>query len=102
MAVHEELDILVFLASFVFLIAVYFSFRLSRETQHEKYWLALAVGFLVFAIHHWLEIPLGMGLLPEGTERIVEQFSSIIGSILFAYATHGLYKSMKEINKKLK
>ena len=75
---------------------------LSRETHHEKYWLALAIGFLVFAVHHWMMIPLSFGFLPESMERIIEQVSSIVGSVLFAYATHGLYVSMKEINKKLK
>ena len=98
----EYLEILVFLASFIFLIAVYFSFMLSRETRHEKYWLALAVGFLVFAVHHWMEIPADFGFISEQKERVIEQFSSILGSVLFAYATHGLYKSMKEINQKLK
>jgi uncharacterized membrane protein YagU involved in acid resistance len=102
MAEHHELEILIFLASFIFLIAVYFSFKLSKETHHEKYWLSMAVGFLVFAIHHWMMIPLSFGLLPEAVERVIEQVSSIVGSILFAYATHGLYVSMKEINKKLK
>lgn len=98
----QELEVLIFLASFIFLIAVYFSFMLSRETHHEKYWLALAIGFLVFAVHHWMMIPLSFGFLPESMERIIEQVSSIVGSVLFAYATHGLYVSMKEINKKLK
>lgn len=102
MADHQELEILIFLASFIFLIAVYFSFRLSRETHHEKYWLALAIGFLVFAVHHWMMIPLSFGFIPENMERIIEQISSIVGSVLFAYATHGLYTSMKDINKKLK
>lgn len=102
MVEHHELEILIIIASFIFLIAVYFSFMLSKETHHEKYWLALAIGFLVFAFHHWLEIPLSFGFISEGTESIIEQISSILGSILFAYATHGLYKSMKEINKKLK
>ena len=101
MAEHNVLEILVFFASFIFLIAVYFSFKLSKETHHEKYWLALAIGFFIFAVHHWLEIPADFGIISEEKERIIEQFSSIIGSILFAYATHGLYTSMREINKKL-
>ena len=102
MTAHNELEILIFLASLIFLIAIYYSFKLSKETHHEKYWLALALGFLVFAIHHWIEIPLSFGLLSEGVERVIEQVSSIIGSALFAYATHGLYISMKEINQRTK
>jgi len=97
---HNELEVLIIASSIIFLFAVYFSFKLSKETHHEKYWLALAIGFLVFAIHHWLEIPLSLGIMDESVERILEQFSSIAGSILFAYATHGLYTSMKEINEK--
>jgi len=101
MAEHNELEVLIFLASFMFLFAVYFSFKLSKETHHEKYWLALATGFLVFAVHHWMMIPLSFGILGEGVERVIEQISSIVGSVLFVYATHGLYTSMKEINEKI-
>ena len=102
MTEHNELEILIFLASIMFLIAVYFSFKLSKETHHERYWLSLAIGFLVFAVHHWMMIPLSFGFLSEGIERVIEQVSSIVGSTLFVYATHGLYSSMKEINKKIK
>lgn len=98
---HTELEVLVFLASIMFLFAVYFSFKLSKETRHEKYWLALAIGFLIFAVHHWMMIPLSFGVLDENVERVIEQISSIVGSVLFVYATHGLYTSMKEINKKI-
>ena len=98
MSEQHELELLIVLASLIFLIAVYFSYKLSKETKHEKYWLALSFGFLVFAIHHWMEIPLSLGIMEESVERIIEQISSIVGSILFAYATRGLYNSMKEIN----
>lgn len=100
--VKHELEILIILASIAFLVAVYFSFKLSKETRHEKYWLALAVGFFIFAIHHWMMIPWTFGFIPESAGHIIEQISSITGALLFAYATHGLYSSMREIKKKLK
>ena len=98
MSEHHELELLIVLASLIFLIAVYFSFKLSKETHHEKYWLSLSFGFLVFAFHHWMEIPLSLGFIEESLESVIEQISSIVGSVLFAYATRGLYNSMKEIN----
>ena len=89
------------ITSLLFLIAVYFSFKLSKETKHEKYWIILAVGFFIFAIHHWAMLLLNFSLIQEGTREIIEDISSIIGAILIGYSMQGLYRSMKKIRKKL-
>ena len=101
--IHDLLsNLLVFLASVLFLISVYFSFKLSKETKNERYWLLLAVGFFIFATHHWLMIPFVGGFISEDVVFFAEQITSIIGAILIAYSTYGLYSSMKIINERLK
>jgi len=91
----------IFLSSIIFLIAVYFSFKLSKETKHEKYWLFLALGFFIFAIHHWMMIPWSLDLINQNIKENIEHLSSIIGASFIAYATYGLYNSMKSIKKKI-
>jgi len=95
-------NILIIVTSMIFLIAVYFSFKLSKETNHEKYWFFLALGFFTFAIHHWTMIPGILAIMNESTREVIEKSSAIIGATFVAYATYGLYASMKKINKKLK
>jgi uncharacterized membrane protein YagU involved in acid resistance len=95
------LNTLTIISSIIFLIAVYYSFKLSKETKHEKYWLLLAFGFFVFAIHHWMMIPWSFDLAYEESKEMIENISSIIGALLIGYATFGLYSSMKKVRSKL-
>ena len=101
MALDLTLNILAIVASITFLIAVYFAYKLSKETKHEKYWVVLAIGFLIFAIHHWIMVPGILGKFNENLIEIIEHSSSIIAALLIAYATYGLYNSMKIIKKKI-
>jgi len=94
-------EILLIIASVVLLIAVYFSFKLSRETKHEKYWFLLSLGLFIFAVHHWLMIPFHLGSVSDDIQGIINQLSSILGGILVAYSTYGLYKSMKLVKQKV-
>ncbi|MFH1211158.1 MAG: hypothetical protein V1645_04575 [archaeon] len=96
------LKVLAFLASVVFLVAVYYSFKLSKETRHERYWLLLALGFFVFAIHHWTILLGFYGAISESTNLLVEQVSSIVGALLIAYSTYGLFVSMRRVREKLR
>jgi hypothetical protein len=96
----EFLDYLSIVSSLVFLIGVYFAFKLSKETRHEKYWLYFVLGFFIFAIHHWMMIPLNFGLSNE-IQEIIEHTTSIIGALFIGYATFGLYNSMRKIRKRL-
>ena len=94
-------EILLIIASIVLLVAVYFSFKLSRETKHEKYWILLSLGLLIFAIHHWLMIPFQFGNVSSEARELIDSFSSILGGILIAYSTYGLYKSMRLVKQKV-
>jgi len=95
-----ESNIILIIVSLVFIVAVYFSFMLSKETKHEKYWLFLALGFFIFATHHWSMML--TEIIEERIQFFLEQATSIVGSLLIAYSTYGLYKSMKKINEKTK
>ena len=101
MSSTDALGILVIIASLALLAGVYYSFKLSKETRHEKYWLLLALGFFIFAVHHWMMIPFLFGIIEESARLLIEQLSSIIAAVLIAYSMHGLYSSMKKINRKL-
>jgi len=99
--VENILQLLIYLAAFLFLLAMYFSFKLSKETQHEKYWIFLAIGFLVFALHHLSMIPLMFGIISEDLQHFLEPLSSILGTIFISYAMWGLYSSMNKVKKRL-
>jgi len=94
-------DVLTIIASVVLLFAVYFSFKLSRETKHEGYWLSLSLGLFIFAVHHWLMIPSLWGNISDAALELVENITSILGGILIVYSTYGLYKSMKTVKQKV-
>lgn len=81
--------------------AIYFALKLSRETGNERYWVALVISalslgihqlFMIFNFYEIVEIDYAMGV--EGVTGLVAAFS-------FAYATYGLYASMKRIRERL-
>ena len=89
----------ILLGSVGFVIAVYFAFRLSRETENERYWLVLALSSLVMAMHQWSMIPWSLHIIAERARLIIQEASAIAGSLLFTYAMYGLYSSMKKIRE---
>ncbi|MBS1266302.1 MAG: hypothetical protein MAG795_00269 [Candidatus Woesearchaeota archaeon] len=97
MDIHQ---MLIILASVALLFAVYFSFKLSKETKHELYWILLSAGLFIFAVHHWSMML--TGIISEKIQLYLEQLTSIIGASLMAYATFGLYKSLKIVKEKTK
>lgn len=94
-------EILIVVASLALLFAVYFSFMLSKETKHEKYWILLALGLFIFAVHHWLMIPSLWGNISEEMIETIDNITSILGGIIIAYSTYGLYKSMRLVKQKV-
>ncbi len=93
---------LILIASLGFLFAVFYAFKLSKETKHEKYWVILATAAFLLAIHQWMTIPWGFHLIGEKLKLTIEQVTAIIGSVLFGYALFGLYSSMKKVKEKLR
>lgn len=101
MHIGPFLEGLVFLGSVGFLLVIYYAFRLSRETKHEKYWVVLALSALFLGIHQWVLIPWELHLITDRVRLLLEQVSAIFGAVLFAYAVYGLHSSMKSIRKRM-
>ena len=95
------LTVLVWLSYASFLIAVYYTLKLSKETGWEKYWVFFFISALGMGIVHSTEIPYGMGFIADNTKILIEEVGMIVSSLSLAYASYGLYKSMKIIRKKL-
>lgn len=92
---------LILIGSVGFLIAVYYAFKLSKETKNEKYWLALAISAILLALHQWTMIPWEFHIITDNVRFVIQEISAIIGSILFAYALYGLFTSMRKIKEKM-
>jgi len=90
------------LGSIGFLVAIYFSVRLSIETGNEKYWLMFALSALCFALHYWLMVFEFYGIVPMETAVVGESISGLLGATLFGYASYGLHKAMMTIREKTK
>ncbi|HZX44306.1 MAG TPA: hypothetical protein VFF28_01345 [Candidatus Nanoarchaeia archaeon] len=95
-------EVLSISASVALLLAVYFSYKLSRETKHERYWLLLSLGLFIFAVHHWFMIIFQLGNIPFFILELLEYLTSIVAGILIAYSTYGLYKSMRAVNQRVR
>lgn len=80
-----------------FLIAIYFSFKLSNETRHERYWVLFSLSALFFALHYWLMLAEIRGLLSTGALLAGQALSGLIGAALFGYASYGLYRAMVKV-----
>ncbi len=93
--------VLVLVASLGFFVAVYYSFRLSKETRHEPYWLALALSAIFLAISEWSAIPWQAHIINADVRELTEQITAALGAILFGYAVYGLARSMKMVREKI-
>ncbi len=92
---------LILLGSIGFLVVVYYTFRLSKETKNEKYWLILAVSAVFLAVHQWTMILWDLHIITDNINLMIQQISILIGAVLFGYAIYGLFTSMKEIKEKM-
>ncbi len=92
---------LVLLASLGFLAAVYYTYRLSQETRGEKYWAFFLVAALALGLPYWLAIPHDLGLVSHPIATGLGELAAIAGALSLAYASHGLYKTMKRIRKRV-
>ncbi len=92
-------SVLTVLSSVFFLGAIYFSFALSKETGNAKYWVFFLLASVAFFVAH-LSAKDVLGLEPE-TGFVVKELSEIAGAFSLAYATFGLYSSMKKVREKI-
>lgn len=92
---------LVLLASLGFLAAVYYTYRLSQETKGEKYWTFFLVAAATLGLPYWLSIPHDLNLISGESLTLIGELAAIVGALSLAYASHGLYKTMKRIRKRV-
>ncbi len=96
------LSLLFWPASIAFIIAIYFTYKLAKETRWEKYWIFFLFSALAMGIYHFMvEIPWELGYISNNIYYIAREISEVIWAFGLAYASYGIYKSMKIIRKKL-
>jgi len=89
-------------ASIAFVVAIYFTYKLAKETKWEKYWIFFLISALAMGIYHFtIEIPGELGYVSSNIYYTAREVSEAIWAFGLAYASYGIYKSMKTIRKKL-
>lgn len=99
--VFELFPILRIMAATCVVLAVYFAFKLYRETDKGWYWGALVLSAFCFALSQWLFILLPRGMGSRELLPILQDLSQIAASMLFAVSCYGMYKEMHIIRKKV-
>lgn len=95
------LELLFWPASIAFIIAIYFTFKLGKETKWERYWIFFLISALAMGLYHFaIEIPWELGYIGNDVYYISREISEAIWALGLAYASYGIYKSMKTIRKK--
>lgn len=93
--------LLTIVSTLLFILAVFFAIKLSRETSGEKYWFFLLVATVSMAVFHIVRHPWAAALLSGEAVNIIVEISEIVGAFSMAYAAFGLYTSMKRIREKI-
>ncbi len=83
-------------------VAAYFAYRLLGETRGERYWPWIFVAVLAMAAHHATEIPWRSGLISHEVHEAFQKITEVASALALAYATYGLYRSMRSIREKLR
>lgn len=90
-------NIITSLSTFFFIAAIIFSFKLSRETGGEKYWVFFLISAIAFGIAHLVrQVP---NFFLGNNVFLIAESSEIIGAFSLAYACYGLWTSMKKIRE---
>jgi hypothetical protein len=87
-------------ASISVLGALVLAIKLYLETDKGWYWFSLILSAFFFAISQWLLIlvPMRHGFEIFGS---LQEVSDILAAIFFAASCYGIYKTMKEIRKRV-
>ena len=93
-------NFLILVSSAMFLAAIYFSYKLSKETTGEKYWLFFLIAAIAMGVYHTFRHPELTGFVADSTRILIVEVMEIVGAFSFAYACFGLYKSMKRVREK--
>jgi hypothetical protein len=83
-----------------FLVAVYYTLKLVRETNYEKYWVFFLLSAFFMGVHLLVGVPYLFGLIDEHALKIIEDSAAVLGSLSLAYAAYGLSKTMRAIRER--
>jgi len=93
-------DVLHIVAAASVLVAVYFAYKLFKETDRAWYWLSLLMSAFFFALAQWIQI-----VFPGGPRfavlGILSEMGNIVATLLLAVSCYGIYKTMKDIRKRV-
>lgn len=93
-------SILHIIAAASVLVAVYFAYKLYKETDRAWYWLSLLLSAFFFALAQWINI-----VFPGGPRfallGILSESGDIVATLLLAVSCYGIYKTMKDIRKRV-
>lgn len=82
-------------------LAVFFSYKLSREVQGEHYWVFFTIAALGFGVAQGVRTASTFGGWNSPYGETLEQVGLVIGLFSLAYASYGLYASMERVRKRL-
>lgn len=80
--------------------AVVVAYKLYSETDRGWYWLSLLLSAFFMALSQWLIIFFPLIRSPEAL-GILNDASEIVATLLFAVSCYGIYKTMKDIRKRV-
>lgn len=92
--------VLAVFSTFFGILAIWFSYKLSKETGGEKYWVFFLVAAISFSVAHFSSKGFFINYSSE-TLFLIQELGEIVGSFSLAYAAYGLYSSMKKIRQKI-
>ena len=81
-------------------VAVFFAFKLYRETDKGWYWGCLVLSAFFMALSQWLVILLPL-IKDFGVLGVLRDVSEILASVLFAVSCYGMYRAMHTIRKRV-
>jgi hypothetical protein len=88
-------------AGFGFLIAFVFAIKLFLETDRGWYWISLVASAFFFGLSQWATILFPMSVENFELLAVVQETSELIAGLLFAISCFGIYKTMKDIRKRV-
>jgi hypothetical protein len=87
-------------ADLVTLMAMYFAFKLYTETDKGWYWLSLLLSTFFLAAGQWMTIFLPI-LRGFGIVGVLIEVCDIVAALLFGLSCYGIYRTMKEVRKRV-
>ncbi|VVC01451.1 Uncharacterised protein [uncultured archaeon] len=103
--IFELLELAIFalhvIGALCFLLVVFFAIKLYGETDKGWYWLALVLSAVIFAFPQWLSLTFPPGPGAYFSLSMIREATDITGSVLFAVACYGMYRTMKRIRKRV-